>query len=102
MVLSQSGSEGHVDKNEVEMIERVFDLDDTTVREVMVPRPDVVSAAGDLTLPELRNLVIEAGHTRYPVLDAEYPDQVVATSTSRTCTRTRATNSSVASSGPRR
>jgi CBS domain containing-hemolysin-like protein len=77
MVLSQSGKEGHVDEAEVDMIERVFELDDTTVREVMVPRPDVVSVPADFPLSELRTLITEAGHTRYPVLDSEDGDQVV-------------------------
>ena len=77
MMLSQSGKEGHVDKAEVDMIERVFELDDTTVREVMVPRPDVVSVPADLPLSELRTRISEAGHTRYPVLDGEDDDQVV-------------------------
>jgi CBS domain containing-hemolysin-like protein len=43
LVLTRSGREGEVDMEEVEMIERVFDLDDTSVREVMIPRPDVVT-----------------------------------------------------------
>jgi CBS domain containing-hemolysin-like protein len=77
MVLSRSGTEGHIDTGEVEMIERVFDLDDVSVREVMVPRPDVVSAPGDATLADLRSLVVDEGHTRYPVLDAEGGDQVL-------------------------
>ncbi|NHN59113.1 MULTISPECIES: hemolysin family protein [Halorussus] len=77
MVLSRSGRKGHIDKEEVEMIERVFELDDITVREVMVPRPDVVSVSADLPLSELRSLIIESGHTRYPVLDADDGDQVV-------------------------
>lgn len=49
-VLSRSGKKGHVDKEEVSMIERVFALDDTVVREVMVPRPDVVTVDADLPL----------------------------------------------------
>jgi CBS domain containing-hemolysin-like protein len=77
MVLTRSGTKGHVDKAEVDMIERVFDLDDISVREVMVPRPDVVSAPADATLADLRALVVEEGHTRYPVVDAEDGDQVV-------------------------
>jgi CBS domain containing-hemolysin-like protein len=77
MVLSRSGSEGHIDAEEVEMIERVFELDDTSVREVMVPRPDVVSVTTDTRLPELRRLIGTAGHTRYPVLDADDENQVV-------------------------
>jgi len=76
-VLARSGDAGHVDEAEVEMIERVFDLDDTVVREVMVPRPDVVSVPADCTLPELRSTVLEAEHTRYPVVAADDPDQVV-------------------------
>jgi len=76
-VLTRSGTKGQVDASEVEMIERVFELDDISVREVMVPRPDVASVPADATLADLRETVIEAGHTRYPVLDAEDPDQVV-------------------------
>ena len=76
-VLTRSGSKGHVDANEVEMIERVFELDDISVREAMVPRPDVVSVSSDVALSELRTQIIDAGHSRYPVLDADDQDQVV-------------------------
>ncbi|WP_323676031.1 hemolysin family protein [Halorubellus sp. PRR65] len=76
-VLARSGEEGHVDTTEVEMIERVFDLDDTVVREVMVPRPDVVSVSADASLAALREVVFDTGHTRYPVVAADDADQVV-------------------------
>ncbi|QSG10732.1 Hemolysins or related protein containing CBS domains [Halapricum desulfuricans] len=75
-VLARSGEAGHVAQSEVEMIESVFDLDDTTVREAMVPRPDVVTLSGDRSLSEIRATVLEAGHTRYPVVAAENHDQV--------------------------
>ncbi|MHB9287888.1 hemolysin family protein [Halobacteriales archaeon Cl-PHB] len=77
MVLSSAGQEGHVDAGEVEMVEAVFELDDTNVRAVMVPRPDVVSVAADLPLAELSSRIVSAGHTRYPVLAADDPDEVV-------------------------
>jgi len=76
MVLSHSGREGHIDKAEVEMIEQVFELDDTVLREVMVPRPDVVSVPADLPVADLRRVIIDEGHTRYPVLETD-GDQVV-------------------------
>jgi len=76
-VLARSGEEGNIDAAEVDMIERVFDLDDTNVREVMVPRPDVVSVPADATLSDIRATVLDEGHTRYPVLDADDSDQVV-------------------------
>jgi CBS domain containing-hemolysin-like protein len=76
-VLMRSGEEGHVDMAEVDMIERVFDLDDTVVREIMVPRPDVVSVSADMPLSELRSTVLDTEHTRYPVVAAEDADQAV-------------------------
>jgi CBS domain containing-hemolysin-like protein len=76
-VLAHSGDEGDVDVAEVAMIERVFELDDTTVREVMVPLPDVVSVPADASLDELRDTVAESGHTRYPVVEPDDRTQVV-------------------------
>jgi CBS domain containing-hemolysin-like protein len=76
-VLTRSGEEGDIDVAEVKMIERVFDLDDIVVREVMVPRPDVVSVPVDASLSDLQSIILEAGHTRYPVLDADDGDQVI-------------------------
>jgi CBS domain containing-hemolysin-like protein len=76
-VLARSGEAGHVETAEVDMIERVFDLDDTLVREVMVPRPDVVSVRADASLSELRSIVLDAGHTRYPVVESDDADRAV-------------------------
>ncbi len=76
-VLARSGEEGTIDVAEVAMIERVFELDDMVVREVMVPRPDVVGVPADATLAELKSTIFEAGHTRYPVFEADDPDQVL-------------------------
>ena len=76
-VVARSGEAGHVEAAEVEMIERVFDLDDTVVRAVMVPRPDVVSVPSDAELAALRATVLDAGHTRYPVVDADDADRTV-------------------------
>ncbi|WP_336325395.1 hemolysin family protein [Halovenus sp. HT40] len=76
-VLARSGEEGHIDMAEVDMIERVFDLDDTIAREVMIPRPDVVSIPADASLTEIRSTVKETKHTRYPVVEGGNDDQVL-------------------------
>jgi CBS domain containing-hemolysin-like protein len=76
-VLTRSGTEGHIDSEEVDMIERVFDLDDLSVREVMIPRPDVVSVSADCSLSGLRSVIITEGHTRYPVINEADSDQMV-------------------------
>ena len=77
MVLSRASDEGHVDASEVDMIERVFELDDIVARDVMVPRPDVVSVPADADLDVLRATVREHGHTRYPVVDPDADDRPV-------------------------
>jgi CBS domain containing-hemolysin-like protein len=76
-VLARSGDAGHVDAAEVQMIERVFELDDTVVREVMVPRPDVVAIPADAPFSELKTTILEAGHTRYPVVKADNEIEVI-------------------------
>jgi CBS domain containing-hemolysin-like protein len=70
-VLARAGEAGNIDDAEVEMIERIFALDDTTAVEVMVPRPDVVTVPAEASASEIRTIAREAGHTRYPVVDAD-------------------------------
>ncbi|MGM0605825.1 MAG: hemolysin family protein [Halobacteriota archaeon] len=77
MVLSRSGDEGHVDAEEVHMIERVFELDDVTAGEVMIPRPDVRTIRSDRSYADVRSAIIEAGHTRYPVVESDDPNRVI-------------------------
>jgi len=68
--------EGVVDRSEREMIHGVFELEDTLVREVMVPRPDMFCL--DVTMPNSRILdaLRENLHSRVPVFE-ETVDQIV-------------------------
>ena len=50
-----------------EMIEGVVQLSSTTVRDIMVPRPDVVFVSVDATPEELMETITESGHSRLPV-----------------------------------
>ncbi len=70
-IISDASAAGRVDDAEVEMIERVFDLDDTVVRKIMRPGPDVATVPAITTLPDLRTMVVEGEYTRYPVLDGD-------------------------------
>ncbi len=76
-MLGDAGRAGHIATGEVEMIDRIFELDDLLAREVMVPRPDVITLTSEQPLAAIRELVAEADHTRYPVLDAEDQEQIV-------------------------
>lgn len=70
-ILSEAGEAGRIDSEEVEMIESVFSLDDTTVREIMQPRPDVTSIPADTSLADIRSMAIDGEYTRYPVVGDE-------------------------------
>ncbi|GKZ15249.1 hemolysin family protein [Haladaptatus sp. T7] len=71
MILTRSEETGHIDLDEVEMIESVFELGDTVAREVMVPRPDVETVPASMSLPDLRSVAATGTYTRYLVLDED-------------------------------
>jgi len=73
MILTRSEETGHIDIDEVEMIESVFELGDTIAREVMVPRPDVETVPASMPLADLQPVVAMGPYTRYLVLDDDAP-----------------------------
>lgn len=68
--------EGVIEEEEKEMIHSIFEFGDTVVREVMVPRIDIVAVEADEPITEVLDLVIKAGHSRIPIFD-ETIDNVV-------------------------
>ncbi len=52
-----------------EMIEAIFEMRDTTVREVMVPRIDMVCAEISTTVADAIKIISEKGHSRIPVYE---------------------------------
>lgn len=58
---------GFINKEEGEMIQGIFELKDTLVREVMIPRTEIVGIESDATVNDLIKLIREEGHSRYPV-----------------------------------
>ena len=58
---------GALRKDEKEMIHSIFELGETIVREIMVPRTDMVCIEEDATLTQILNLVKEKLHSRIPV-----------------------------------
>lgn len=60
---------GIIEEDEKEMINSVFELSDTLVREVMVPRPDIISLPINTELDQLLEFVGNDGHSRFPVYD---------------------------------
>ncbi len=71
MILTRSEETGHIDIDEVEMIESVFELGDTIAREIMIPRPDVETVPASMPIRELRSVAAKGSYTRYLVLDED-------------------------------
>ncbi len=70
--MAQVGSEeGSIDEGEKELIHSIFEFGDTIVREVMVPRPDIIAIEDDKALRDVQALVLLHGTSRIPVYDAD-------------------------------
>lgn len=67
---------GVVEHEEREMVHAVFELGDTIVREVMVPRPDVVWIEGTKTVGQALALALRSGFSRIPVVGDNVDDVI--------------------------
>jgi len=76
MLMVVGEQQGVVEQEERQMMLGVLEMTDKPVREVMVPRVDVVGAEADLTVAEAITLVIKHGHSRIPVYE-ETIDNVI-------------------------
>jgi CBS domain containing-hemolysin-like protein len=59
--------EGVINREEHAMIDAVLDLDDTRVREILVPRTEMVALEEECPIGEVLETIISAGHSRIPV-----------------------------------
>jgi CBS domain containing-hemolysin-like protein len=59
--------EGVIEEEEKDLIHSVFEFGDTIVREVMVPRPDIVAVDFRKPLRAVQDLVLRHGYSRIPV-----------------------------------
>ncbi len=61
---------------ERELIDNIFEFRETIVREIMVPRLDIVAVPVTATLKEALDVIVERGHSRIPVYEGTI-DQIV-------------------------
>ena len=66
-MISVGAEEGTVEKAEADMLRKVFDFGDHSVREVMTPRPEVVWIEQGTKVADFLAIYAEAPHTRFPV-----------------------------------
>jgi CBS domain containing-hemolysin-like protein len=70
-LLSVSEEQGVIEEEEREMIQSIVEIGDKLVREVMVPRTDVVAVDKRATPEEIAQIIQTKGHTRLPVYDKD-------------------------------
>lgn len=75
-VLEAGTRSGALDRTEHELISSILEFTDTTAKEVMIPRPDIVAL--DIGMPKdvLIHRVIEEGYSRMPVFSGSI-DKVI-------------------------
>ncbi|MGH9504353.1 MAG: hemolysin family protein [Terriglobales bacterium] len=78
LIVTASRQFGEIPPFQEEMIHHALELDNITVREVMVPRPAIFSLPGDLTISDALARVVEEQHSRVPVYDPQRgPEHIV-------------------------
>ncbi len=65
-----------IEPSERAMIHSIFELSDTLVREIMVPRPDVVMVSVTLPLTDVVELILQHGYSRIPVHRGDERDDI--------------------------
>ncbi|HKF51111.1 MAG TPA: hemolysin family protein [Candidatus Acidoferrales bacterium] len=68
-IVDAATEEGILEQDEARLIEQVVEFSDKRVREVMTPRPDVVSISANATIDELRRVFVDTKLSRLPVYE---------------------------------
>ena len=75
-VLREAGERGLVDGDALTMLEGVLEVGDLQVRDIMVPRAQMVFVRRDEPAARILPVVVESGHSRFPVMDEDRDDIV--------------------------
>ena len=68
-IIEDGAKTGLLDRTEHELIESIFQFTETTAREVMIPRTDIIGVEIGMSASEILKLILEEGFTRMPVYD---------------------------------
>ena len=77
VALAEAAAEASlIEDDEAHLIGSIIELGDTIVREVMVPRPDMVTLRRGLSVSEALTVVVDTGFTRLPVVGETLDDVI--------------------------
>jgi CBS domain containing-hemolysin-like protein len=75
-LISAGAEEGLIEEEDRKLIQSVVEFGDTTVREVMTPRPNIVAISAHASLEDLRQLVIHEQYSRIPIYETTIDDVI--------------------------
>ena len=75
-MVERASTTDHLEQEDREMMRSVIELGDTIVREVMVPRTEMVTVPGDTPLRKALALFLRSGYSRVPVIGESVDDLV--------------------------
>ena len=70
-IIVEGEERGLITRQEGELIESIFEFKDTLVREIMVPRLEMVGVELNTPLNQIVSLLLDSGHSRLPVFDGD-------------------------------
>ncbi len=76
ILMNQSAKSGVIDKDEIKLMDNIFDFSDLLAREIMLPRTDMDCLYTNLSFKENLKIISETKHSRYPVA-VEDKDQII-------------------------
>ncbi|MCS6907575.1 MAG: hemolysin family protein [Anaerolineales bacterium] len=76
MMVTASKEQGVFKAEQGEMLEAILDIGQQLVRQVMIPRTEMIAVEAETPLPEIIRLAGESGYTKFPVYD-ESLDQIL-------------------------
>lgn len=68
-IICEAKERALIDNDSFRMIQGVLTLADTTVGDIMVPRPQMDMLEADMTIKEVLAIVTESAHSRFPIFD---------------------------------
>ena len=68
-LVTQARASGDIGDETAQMLERLLTIDDTRVRDIMVPRGQIIFLEENWSLEHIFTVITESGHSRYPVVD---------------------------------
>lgn len=68
-ILRDAGDRGILKAEVLLMLERILRVSDTQVREVIIPKAQMVTVKKSSTVKEVLPIVIDSGHSRFPIVD---------------------------------